>query len=251
MTSTLITSLPFEITEPGSYHLESDLSGPRGEYGLKVSAENVSLDLRGHTLSSDAETVLLLFAPKFTLRSGTLKGRGPALSAAPHIKADECLLEDLEVKGGLFIGGRALVCRRVSVRGGSFGIRAGEEGRLSHCSVEGCLLGIEVGAGSHMERCTVKECEEGVYAFGSHFEPTYLEYVVVYECKGLGLYLDGPGVMRYCEAHHNGKETGCGGIMAGPASVVSHCEAYNNQGLDISVVDPCELDHNRTSDGSG
>lgn len=252
MNSLLISALPFEIKEPGDYHLQDDLHGPEGDFALNVAAENVSLDLRGFTLSSDAETTLLLSAPRFSLRRGVLKGAGLALVAAPHISADGCLMEDLEVEGGLFVGGRALTCRRLEVRGGTYGIKAGEEAHLSHCKVEDCLLlGVEVAAGSRMERCTVKTCEEGVYAFGSREQPSHLEKVVVYECRGLGLRLDGPGVLHECEAHHNGREEPSGGILAGPASVVRQCEAYHNNGGDIAVVEPCELSSNRTSDGSG
>ena len=249
--STAILSLPCELSTPGDYHLEGDLRSEGGEHALKVSAEGVRVDLRGYSLQSDAESVILLEASDFTAVNGSILGQGIALVAAPHVRADRCLLQEIRTRGGLFVGGRALTCRGVKVQGGAFGIKGGEESHLSGCEVEECLLGIEVGAGSRLERCTVKNCEEGVYAFGSREMPSHLERVVVYECAALGLRLDGPGVVIHCEAHNNGREEAAGGILAGPASVVSHCEAYGNGGGDIGIVEPCELDHNRTSDGSG
>lgn len=249
--STAITSLPWEIDAPGHYHLESDLSCQGGEHALRVTAEGVRLDLRGLSLEGDAESLILLEASDFSLINGRLLGEGIALVAAPHVKADRCLFEGIDARGGLFVGGRALTCRGVKVQGGAFGIKGGEESHLSGCEVKECLLGIEAGAGSRLERCTVKSCEEGVYVFGTREMPSHLERVVVYECAALGLRLDGPGVVVHCEAHNNGREEAAGGILAGPASVVSHCEAYGNGGGDIGIVEPCELDHNRTSDGSG
>ena len=249
--STAITSLPFEILQGGEYHLQTDLEGPAGSYSLRVSAPAVTLDLRGFTLHSQAEVGVLVNAPELSLRGGRLVGAQLALAPEPHVRADHCVLEDLEVRGGLFVGGRGLLARRCQVVGGAFGIKAGEEARLSHCQVSESMLGVEVAAGSVIEDCTVRSCDEGVYAYGSREMPCHLERVVVYECRGLGLRLDGPGTLERCEAHNNGSEEPAGGRLAGPAAVIRDCEAYGNAGGDIAIVEPCELSGNRTSDGSG
>lgn len=249
--STAITVLPWEIHKGGNYHLEGDLEGPPGDYSLRISAPAVTLDLQGFTLRSSASVAVLLNAPEFSLRGGAIEAGQIALAPEPSIRADHCVLEDLRATGGLFVGGHGLLAQRCQVYGGSFGIKAGESARLSHCSAEGCFLGLEVAAGSLVEDCTVRSCEEGVYAYGSRDLPCHLERVVVYECRGLGLRLDGPGTLLRCEAHHNGLDEPAGGLLAGPAAVVTDCEAYGNAGGDITVVEPCELSGNRTSDGSG
>lgn len=249
--SQAITQLPWEIQHSGHYHLEADLEGPEGEYSLRVAAPAVTLDLRGRTLRSRAQVAILLAAPEFSLRSGRILGGFLALAPEPHLRADHCVLEDLEVQGGLFVAGRGLLARRCQVHGGAFGIKGGEESRLADCQVSDCLLGLEVAAGSVVERCTVKDCEEGVYAYGARQQPCHLERVLVYECQGLGLRLDGPGTLLRCEAHHNGQAEPAGGLLAGPAASIVECEAYHNQGGDIAFVEPCELRGNRSSDGSG
>lgn len=249
--SKAIASLPWEITDSGTYHLEQDLVGPPGEYSLRISAPAVTIDFRGNSLSSQADVAILLNAAEFSLKNGKLLAHQSALVPEPHLRADHCVLENLEVEGGLFIGGQSLIANDCSVRGGAFGIKAGEQARLTRCSIHECLLGIEVAAGSVIEDCLVKNCEEGAYAFGSREFPCHLERVVVYESDGLGLRLDGPGTLYRCEAHHNGRSEPSGGILAGPAAVVKECEAYGNAGGDIAVVEPCELIDNRTSDGSG
>lgn len=42
---------PIEINNPGSYVLTSDLVVPEGDSGIRVFADNVRLDLAGHTVS--------------------------------------------------------------------------------------------------------------------------------------------------------------------------------------------------------
>ena len=251
--SIAITILPFEIQHGGDYHLDADLEGGAGEFALRVSAPAVNLDLRGHTLRSQAQVAILLNAAELSLRGGRVLAPvgGVAVAPEPHVRADHCILEDLEIEGGLFIGGTNLLAQRCQVRGGAFGVKAGTHARLAHCSVSECMLGLEVGAGSEVKDFTARSCDEGVYAYGSREEPCHLERVVVYECRGLGLRLDGPGTLLRCEAHHNGQEEPAGGLLAGPAATIKECEAYGNAGGDIAIVEPCELAGNRTSDGSG
>src|SRR5260370_6407387 len=50
---TPISSAPFTISAPGSYYLTKDLSVTTGN-GITISADNVTLDLNGFTISSTA-----------------------------------------------------------------------------------------------------------------------------------------------------------------------------------------------------
>ncbi len=51
--ATAITSLPYPITQPGSYYLASDLSIHLADFvtAIAISVPNVTLDLNGHTLT--------------------------------------------------------------------------------------------------------------------------------------------------------------------------------------------------------
>ncbi len=242
-----ISELPYIVDSPGDYYLADSLSVASGEYAVKVEAEGVDLDLRGHTLENRSGIAILLEATRFSLKNGTLKGDSIALISAPHIRPDHCRLCDLEVEGVLYLGGDYLVAERCRVVASAQGIRGGLHCSISDCEVSGALLGVEVGAGSEVLRTTVRNCEEGVYAYGSREHPVHLEKLLVLECDGLGLRLDGPGTAFRCEVHNNGRVQPGGGILAGPASVVRECEAYGNNGGDISVVKPCELIDNRVT----
>ena len=242
-----ISRLPIEISEAGDYILQDSLHLANGEYAIKIQAPGVCLDLKGHTLSTGGGIIVLLEATDFVLKNGTLKGAKIALVPSPHLRPDRCQFRDLFVEGDLFLGGNQSSFERCKVQASLHGIRTGLQSKVTDCEVSGGLLGIEVGAGSEILRTKVTHCEEGVYAYGSREAPVHLEALLIYECKGLGLRLDGPGTALNCEVHNNGQVEPAGGILAGPASVVRNCEAYGNAGGDISVVEPCELEGNRTS----
>src|SRR5207247_5018841 len=46
----VITSLPFTISQPGSYVLNGNLTGVSGQNGINVTANNVTIDLQGFEL---------------------------------------------------------------------------------------------------------------------------------------------------------------------------------------------------------
>lgn len=245
--STSISQLPYLVESPGDYHLAESLSLATGEYAVKIAADGASLDLRGHTLENRDGIAVLLEATRFSLRNGCLKSQSIALISSPHIRPNHCRLSDLVVQGVLYSGGDHLIAERCRVVSPTQGIRGGLHCSISDCEVSGALLGVEVGAGSEVLRTTVRNCEEGVYAYGSREHPVHLEKLLVLDCSGLGLRLDGPGTAFRCEVHNNGQVEPAGGILAGPASVVRECEAYGNNGGDISVVEPCELVDNRVT----
>jgi parallel beta helix pectate lyase-like protein len=246
-----LSNIPLEIDQPGRYHLTASLHSDEGDFAIKVSASDVALDLRGHSLSFDNGTTILLCGERFTLSHGTVRGTPLAIASEPSFRSHDCHFHDLHIFGGLFAAGDLTLVHRCKVEGGSYGIRLGKKSQVEGCEVEGAYVGIEVGAGSEVRGCQVRECEDGVYAFGTREAPSFLEKLVVYECAGLGIRLDGPGELYRCEAHNNGKEHARGGIHAGPASSVKECEAYGNIGGDIIIVTPCELTDNQTSDGTG
>lgn len=244
---TVISELPFSIVEPGNYQLERSLVLQQGEFALRVEVPGVHLDLNTQTLENVGGIAILLESTDFSLSNGTLKGSSIALISAPHIRPDRCCFTDLTVEGVLYLGGDHLVVERCHVVGATQGIRGGLNSKIIDCEVSGALLGVEVGAGSEVLRTKVSHCEEGVYAYGNRENPVHLEKLLVYECGGLGLRLDGPGLAYRCEVHNNGRTEPAGGILAGPASVVRECEAYGNQGGDIAIVEPCELIDNRVT----
>jgi parallel beta-helix repeat protein len=51
---TPISTLPFTISSPGSYYVTDNLTGVAASHGISIAASNVTLDLRGFTLTGVA-----------------------------------------------------------------------------------------------------------------------------------------------------------------------------------------------------
>lgn len=242
-----ITRVPFEITESGRYTLGSDLEATEGEYALKISASNVSLDLRGFTLKAAGTVAVLVNEGGFALFNGTIQAQAITLTSEPHCRAPGGKYSDLVLEGDVHLPWDNLIFERCRVSGWSYGIHAGPEAFLSHCQVSGATLGIEVGPGSSVLDCQVEYCEDGVYALAAREKPGRIERTQVLFCRGLGLRLDGPGEVVGCHVRDNGRELETGGILAGPGALVRDCEALDNLGGDINVVEPTELRNNKVS----
>jgi parallel beta-helix repeat protein len=77
-----ISSLPRVITEPGSYYVTDDLAWGSSSYApIQVGADNVTLDLMGHTLSGQGGTIgIRIFGEdgearnNVEIRNGTVRG---------------------------------------------------------------------------------------------------------------------------------------------------------------------------------
>jgi len=222
-----------------------------GEFALKIEAEGVTVDLAGHTIESQCEVAVLVNAPCLSLFNGVLQSSHVALATEPRQQAHNSRFSQLEVTGDIHLPSDHLVFESCRVRAQSYGIHAGRSALISGCRIQGAILGVEVGPGSTVVASEISECEDGLYALGAREQSCTIERVTVKNCRGLGLCLDGPGRVLRCQVHGNGTELHSGGILAGPASIVEECRAWDNLGGDIRTVDPTELRNNETSDGTG
>lgn len=137
---TPISSAPFTITQPGSYYLTANVSGAVATNGITVSADNVTLDLAGFTLTGVAGSLNGIQVAAARINVSVLNGaiRGWGASGA-----------DL----GNASNGRAngLVC----VGNGGDGLVLGSNFYVSECSLNGNAgHGLHViGNMGRVERC--------------------------------------------------------------------------------------------------
>jgi parallel beta-helix repeat protein len=114
---TAITSLPFVITTPGKYCLNSDLSfQDPGQSAITISAGNVLLDLQGFTMSGGGTGSSAIGTSgthrSVTVRNGTVKGFTHAVrfgafafadttsdSVVENIRLQDCLTTAIEING--------------------------------------------------------------------------------------------------------------------------------------------------------
>ena len=180
---TAITSLPYTITASGSYYISSDLTST--EHGIWVAANNVSIDLRGHSLvgpGSDLNPYNGIYTDNKTnieIRNGTVRnywkgitsvwttaenfriidvrvvgnGVGISLYGANHYI--ESVLASNNDTSGIYLGPNAMVTGTLAHNNNNFGILA-EEGStmINNTAHDNGLHGIYSGNGSTLRSNT-------------------------------------------------------------------------------------------------
>jgi parallel beta-helix repeat protein len=121
---TRINSLPYTITQPGFYYLASNLTGPPGQHGITVSADNVTIDLMGFSITGPGTT-----GPE----------RGISMTGKTNV----------EIRNG-------------TIRNFHYGIleagATGKNHRVLHIRAEGNSCGIQLyGPGHLVENCTASD----------------------------------------------------------------------------------------------
>lgn len=133
LAQTPISSLPFEIDQPGSYYLIQDLSGVKG---ITVNTDNVQIDLKGFALegqpgSGDG----ILMAENLTgisIKNGEIRSWGKnginARSISESLIRDVRLLDNTE--NGVFVGSQNEVSGVDASYNRKGGIIAGDNTRV-------------------------------------------------------------------------------------------------------------------------
>src|SRR5713101_7895158 len=146
---TPISSVPYTITNAGSYYLTSNLfSGIFGGNGVIIKADNVSLDLNGFSLS--AGPILFGGLPgagvnvpspqqNISIRNGNLTGW--SIAGVQGSAASNSRLDHLRAAGnsgtGLAIGSGSTVNSCTASANGGDGILAGKDTSIAGCSAAG------------------------------------------------------------------------------------------------------------------
>jgi hypothetical protein len=109
---------PIVIDQPGSYYLTENVFGLGDQYGIRINASNVTLDLNGHTVIGNNEVMefdgIKVFGSNVVIRNGTVRNfdvdgiNCQAGTSGIH-------LIDLRVVGN---GDDGVQCGSVLIRGG-------------------------------------------------------------------------------------------------------------------------------------
>ena len=167
---TPISSLPYTITNPGSYYVTTNLTGVSGANGITIASGDVTLDLNGFALVGVPGSLhgVFVFTNVFylnlTVRNGTVRGwDGNGVEA---FNGENVILEDLTVSdtGGFGIDAYGGVIRDCQVdSSGDTGI-VGDVSEIRHCVVENAGFdGIDA-YDSQVRDCVVEFNQYGIYA---------------------------------------------------------------------------------------
>lgn len=209
---TPISSLPYFITNSGSYYVASNLTAVAGQSGITVMADDVTIDLNGFSLigSNSFDGIFVLSAYKnFKACNGTIRNwSGGAITA---FEVPDCRFERLQIIGngmGVQAGNRCVVegCSVVSNSFGSLSVR-------KNSAVKGCVSAFNGGAGIGVaESCTVTDCRTE-------------------SNTGRGIFTFDQCIITGCIIRSNG----FGGIAAGSDTLISDSTISRNTGNGIEA----------------
>ncbi len=244
----------FIISQPGSYCLGSNVIGEAGKNGIRIDADNVTLDLAGFGMlgvSGSLNGILINTHFRIAIRNGSISGWGSAglEGTAGSLARIEDLRVDANVGNGIVINSSSQVNNCIAVQNGGVGILTSND-----VVVTGCLSstngnhGIQAGTAS-----TIKSCFANSNG-GSGIAPSGVNSLTVIDCNthlntGAGIVGPNRALITSCTAEDNR----AGGIITGASSTVSNCNASGNTGDGIivsvgSAVTGCTASAN-TGDG--
>ena len=261
------TSQAFKITKSGSYYLSDHLTVSK-DVGIYISADHVSIDLNGYTLShtsgSGTHGIQFAFAQGGTVRNGTIRGfanglRGLRSGLVKNMNFTEC--SDF----GLQSGASTRVINCTALNNGGIGLSIGEGCSMTGCTASGNQgrTGISANSDATISDCTAinnatngfdtlssggcffTRCvANGNGQYGMKTYGTVVESCVAKDNR-TGMYIGSGGVAKGCIAEGNTLY----GISAGAGAILLNCVGRNNGSNGIRV-DEGAIVQNCTASGN-
>jgi hypothetical protein len=230
---TPISSLPYAITNPGSYYLTANLKGISGSSGITISTNNVTLDLGGFTLQGVSGSSIGIFVQNtFTnlvFRNGTVTGwGGDGVNAYSIGYPRNMLFENLTVSAN---GGDGMVTEAGSIVRNCVCIGNTDDGFFS--------------AGGQIIDCISRN--NGLHGFS-------VNYAALHRClsenNSTGFALFSSQALD-CDCQNN---SGDGFDCSGTSDEIRRCRIVSNGGDGImfnagnsgNVVEDCDIANNTT-----
>jgi parallel beta-helix repeat protein len=217
---TPISSLPFTITQPGSYYLTANLTGTSGQNGINVNTSGVTIDLGGFTLTGVPGSLNGISIPSGSttvVRNGSVAAWG-ANGVLSYYRPG-CRIENITASGngavGIYAGSRTTVSGCVAESNGIGGISVNFDSVVSGCIGSGSTAGSGIEA---YHGCTITGCSAS-------------------NNSGPGLHVSDACTIVNCTARSNGGS----GIGAGDDCNIQGCTADANSADGIHAGQSCTL----------
>ncbi|MDZ8118940.1 right-handed parallel beta-helix repeat-containing protein [Pontiella agarivorans] len=216
---TPISSLPFTISESGSYYVVSNLTmTATGAHGIYVQADDVTIDLMGFTLTGPGESSgsaikTGTFNKGCRVFSGTIRNwlGGYAVSAGFESQIQNVIA--IENERGLY-GVQIKDCQ--AVRNTTAGIYGGFAGSILNCKAsENGTWGISSGQANVIENCSV-------YYNGSE-----------------GILAQYNSIVRNCTSFANQHS----GIKGEAGTQIINCNASSNERSGFEITEKCSIEN--------
>jgi parallel beta-helix repeat protein len=253
---TPIASLPYTITNSGSYYVTGNLTGAANTNGISIQASNVTIDLGGFTLIGPSNSVYGIYSAgpykNIAVRHGVVRGW---TGFGVYCPTPNGQFEDLHVEGngfgGIFTGSNCVVARCIAEGNGwgipSYGITVSSGSLVRDCVSGGNLGGgfNLVSGGSVIVNCVAGPSPSLGFEIGS--DSTISQCVVTDNALG-GIFADSGTTVKDCTASRNAAY----GIFGNIRNRIHHCTVANNTGHGIDVGPNSEVvDNYCTGNGNG
>lgn len=204
----------FKITQPGSYYLSSSFSVPNATRGIEITANNVTIDLNGFTITGLAGSINAIASlgatENVSVINGTVQSFGSisiSLSAVSQGRIENLLIQN----------------------GNSDGFRTGPGYSYRNCTAKNNVgYGFFLSSYTSVDSCSA--ISNGIDGFNTGFACT-LRNCIAYLNFGAGFTGASRSIVTSCTANQNGQ-----GITVSSFSLITHCNATfnNNEGFVIS-----------------
>jgi len=220
----------FRITATGSYYLTAPVTGVAAKNGISIEASDVTIDLRGFTLSGVPGSLdgvhVVAGNTRLTVRNGTISNWGGDGVDEVDAAAKEGIFENVHSTGntgdGLRLGEKCAVRACKAAHNGGYGVSVDGRATISGCTAhDNGIGGIYFGAGSVLDSVAWANSVSG---FESFDEPVLMKNCVAFGNGDSGFRTGGGGKITDCISRDNASM----GVNAGYFSSVTHCTLKNN-----------------------
>ena len=255
----LLCEIPETLDWPCSVKLVGTLTCSQTNVnGITVNADDVSINLNGHTL----------------IGPGASSGHGiDQADTYRNLSVENGKVVEWHGinKGGIYADGNAARIHGIQAFTNYYGISAD-----GGSTIDSCITSYNTGIGIHAYSTTINGCvtrNNGIYGIYATFSSTISDCVArknadngiylgsgctIFDCTvrengGDGIYVYYGGAISGCVAYNNGDD----GIYANSGSTLSGCTAYENTGDGIQISSGCRVldnicNHNGyNGDGAG
>jgi hypothetical protein len=257
---TIITNLPYNITNRGAYYLTQNLTGSPGSNGIIISSSDVDLNLNGFSLigtgtNSGSSGIVLNLVTNYmnlTIHNGIVIGWANAglvltIGLNCHLKGISSVGNGLQGGTGIYIGSHWDVEDCIAARNYGIGIQIGNYSKARNCRArENDDYGFYTGVGSILENCISVENKNCGF-FGN-------TQSIIRDCVAVGNTNDGIYVGANSLAMNNlSSDNGGHGISAGQGSrLQGNTSSLNDgDGINVGIESVVERNHAAQNIGAG
>lgn len=237
----------FIISAPGSYYLTGNITGVSGKNGIKVIADNVTLDLNGFALigvtGSSSGIIMIDVHRNLRIHNGSARSWPQTAlhcPAATNSQFDHLYFSNNRVA---FVCGDGCVLSQISAEvSADVAIETG-----SNCTLTACYAGNSVQGFLTGDSCTITASTSvGNSSVGFNIQSGCTIIGCTASSNGFGIY---PG--DYCTVKDCNASLNIHGIWVGSKSLIANCTASQNKDSGITAYSNCQIISNEASANAG